>query len=375
MKRIKLLMYTTIFCGGGAERTILDIINNINLKKFEIILVVGRKNGIGYLKFLKRDKFIKYINLNSGDDEDYKIPDLLAKIITEEKPDICFAPGIFTNFILMDAIEKISYSGKIVIRESNYVSLRNLPKEAKDKITNQYNKCDKIISITKGIEKDLIKNYKISKDKFILINNPVEKELIRTNSLKKEKNAEFDKIKNKKIITVGRLEPQKNQIMLLKSFKKIKEKYHDVDLIILGQGSLLEELQGQAKDLKIDEAVHFLGFVDNPYYYLKNSDVFVLTSKYEGFPHVLLEAMTLEIPIISTNCLTGPKDILKKGKLGYLVKVDDTEKMSKKIMTLLKNNRKSSKKVKKAYKETEKYLPAVITQKYEKLFESVIDKG
>ena len=67
MKRIKLLMYTTVFCGGGAERTILDIINNINLKKFEIILVVGRKNGIGYLKFLKRDKFIKYINLNSGD--------------------------------------------------------------------------------------------------------------------------------------------------------------------------------------------------------------------------------------------------------------------------------------------------------------------
>ena len=146
-------------------------------------------------------------------------------------------------------------------------------------------------------------------------------------------------------------------------------------MIILGQGSLLEELQVQAKDLKIDEAVHFLGFVDNPYYYLKNSDVFVLTSKYEGFPHVLLEAMTLEIPIISTNCLTGPKDILKKGKLGYLVKVDDTEKMSKKIMTLLKNNRKSSKKVKKAYKETEKYLPAIITQKYEKLFESVIDKG
>ena len=163
--------------------------------------------------------------------------------------------------------------------------------------------------------------------------------------------------------------------MLLRSFKKIKEKYHDVDLIILGQGSLLEELQGQAKDLKIDEAVHFLGFVDNPYYYLKNSDVFVLTSKYEGFPHVLLEAMTLEIPIISTNCLTGPKDILKKGKLGYLVKVDDTEKMSKKIIALLKNNRRCSKKVKKAYKETEKYLPKVITQKYEKLFESVIDKG
>lgn len=374
MKKIKILMYTTVFCGGGAERTMLDIINNINLKKFEIILVVGRKNGIGYLKFLKQSKSIKYINLQSDDDKDFEIPDLLSKTIEKEKPDICFAPGIFTNFILMDAIEKISYDGKIVIRESNYVSLRNLSQEAKAKITKQYNQCDKIIAITSGIKRDLIKNYKVNQNKFVLINNPIEIEFIKKYSSKKEENNQFNQIENKKIITIGRLETQKNQIMLLKAFKKVKEKYPKVDLVILGQGSLKEELNQQVRDLKLEESVHFLGFSDNPYYYLKNSDIFVLSSRYEGFPHVLLEAMSLKVPIISTNCPTGPKDILKNGKYGYLVKVDDVKQLSKKILKLLSDDKKYKKKVEKAYKEVNKYLPSVITGKYEKLFESIIEK-
>lgn len=272
----------------------------------------------------------------------------------------------------MDAIEKINYNGKVVIRESGYVSRRNLPEEAKKKLTFQYNKCDRIIVITKGIKKDLVKNYQIKKQKFILINNPVEIEHINKEADKKEKNKEFSKIKNKKIITVGRLEEPKNHQLLLKSFKNVKEKVKDVDLIIVGKGSLENDLKKLADSLQITDSVHFLGFLDNPYYYLKNSDLFVLSSKTEGFPHVLLEAMSLKTPVLSTNCMTGPKDILKKEKYGYLVKSDDVNQLSKKIIKLLLNDKKRKKKVEKAYRRAEQFSPSIIIKKYEKLFEEIV---
>lgn len=366
----KILLYSTIFSSGGAERFILDLVNNINLKKFKIVLVIARKNKSSYEKFLKVNKNIKYINLGFPDDKDYLIYQELSKVIEKEKPDICFSPGIFTNFILLDSLNEINYKGKIVIRESNYISTRNLPKDVCQKFL-EYNRCDKIVSLTSGMRKD-ISRYGVDKSKIIIINNIVDINYIQKESKKKVHNQEFSAIENRKIIHIGRLEEQKNQKLLLDAFKLVLNKINDVELVIIGEGSKEKELKDYVKDLGLSNNVHFLGFQNNPYYFIKNSNLLVLSSLYEGLPHTLLETMALRVPIISTDCKTGPKDIFKRNKYGYLVKNNDAKALSNKMMELLSNDKKLNKKIDRAYKRVFEYDVNCVIKQYENLFVEVL---
>lgn len=319
---------------------------------------------------MKKHKNIKYINLGFPDTEDHLIFKTLSKIIEEENPDICFSPGIFTNFILLDSLKEIDYNGKIIVRESNYISLRNLPEDVCHKFLD-YNRCDKIVSLTKGMKKDISK-YGVKKSKIITINNIVDINYIQKESNVFVDNKEFNEIKNRKIIHVGRLEEQKNQKLLLDSFKLILDKIDNVELVIIGKGSKEKELKDYANKIGVKSKVHFLGFQDNPYYFIKNSDLLVLSSLYEGLPHTLLETMALKVPIVSTNCKTGPRDIFKGNKYGYLVHNNDAKILSKKIISLLNYENKLIRKVEKAYKRVYEYDVNNVVKKYEKLFEKVI---
>ena len=365
-----ILFYSTIFSSGGAERFLLDLINSIDLNRFKVYLVIGRKNGVSYKEFLKKDKNIRYINLGFKDDEDHLIYKKLAKKIDEMKPDICFSIGIFTNFILLDSVNEIDYKGKIVLRESNYISLRkNLSNELCKKFLD-YNKSDKIVSLTKGMKKDMLK-YGVNKSKIIMINNIVDINHILKESNKENNNKTFNKISSRKIISIGRLEDQKNHKLLIDAFKIVSENINDVELVILGKGSLEKQLKKYTSEIGLDNKVHFLGFQDNPYNFIKNCDLFVLSSLYEGLPHVLLETMVLKVPIISTNCKTGPKDIFKNNKYGYLVKNNDSNAMANKIIDLLNDDKKLNKKVEKAYNRVLEYSADVVVKKYENLFEKI----
>lgn len=370
VKKIKILIYTTIFSVGGAERFVLDLVNNINLKLFEVILVIGRKNGTSYYKSLKKDRNIKYINLGSPDNQDDKIYMLLGDTLKKEKPDICFAPGIFTNFILLDALAYANYKGKCVIRESNYITSRNLNQESSNKIL-EYNQCDRIVVLTKGMKKDLVK-HQVKSSKITLINNTVEIKEVQEKADIFIDNEEFNSIKGKKIIHVGRLEEQKNQKLLLRSFKMVIEKIKDVDLVIIGKGSKENELKKLSEELGISKKVHFIGFQENPYYFIKRGDLLVLSSLYEGMPHILLETMALKVPVLSTDCKTGPRDILKNGRYGYLVKNRDDRSMAKKIIDLLSNDKRRRKKLEKAYERACQYNAPLIIGEYEKVFIDVL---
>lgn len=372
MAKIKLLMYSTIFSSGGAEKTVLDIVNNLDLNKYIIYLVIGRKNNSSYSKFLKNDENIKYINFGLGDDEDYKIADLLAEFINKNMPDICFAPGIFTNLILMDAIDRANYKPKVVLRESAHVTTRELPLEICEDLTNKYNKADIIIPISKGIRQDLVINFHIPLKKCVVINNPFEISKIENMANIEMEDKYFNNIKGRKIISLARFTDTKDHITLLKAFKKVCEKEDNINLVLLGSGLLEENVKHLARELKIDKKVHFLGFKDNPFYYLKKSDLFVLSSKLEGFPHTIVEAMILKVPVISTNCKTGPRDILGNNRYGHLVNVGDVDGLANVITKLLASEKKLNKKVDKAYRRAYKYEISKIIVKYDKIFTELL---
>jgi glycosyltransferase involved in cell wall biosynthesis len=120
-------------------------------------------------------------------------------------------------------------------------------------------------------------------------------------------------------IAVGRLTPQKDFPTLLRAYAEARKRGTPEHLFIAGDGELRAELEQLARDLNIADSAHFLGHVSNPYPLIKNARALILSSIFEGFAYVPLEAMALGVPVISTDCPSGPSDILGDGKYGILV--------------------------------------------------------
>ena len=163
------------------------------------------------------------------------------------------------------------------------------------------------------------------------------------------------KIKNSlKLISVGRLVDQKDHLTLLRSIRNIKNKIK-VELILIGQGKNKIFLNNYIKINRLEKNVKILGYKKNPYPFIKYSNVLVLTSKYEGLPNVLLEAITLKRFVISSDCPTGPKEILDNGKGGMLFKTGNYKDLSKKIILCKSQTKVIKRKINYAYSSLKKY--------------------
>ena len=128
--------------------------------------------------------------------------------------------------------------------------------------------------------------------------------------------------------------------MLIKAFRIVLKNFPNFKLIIIGKGREKKKLLLDIRKYNLNKNVKILDF-RNPHKFYENAKLFILSSYFEGLPNVLLEAMSYKLPIVSSNCLSGPKEILKDGKYGYLFKVNDVNDCSKKIQTALKNYKKS----------------------------------
>jgi glycosyltransferase involved in cell wall biosynthesis len=203
-------------------------------------------------------------------------------------------------------------------------------------------------------------NSKIFLDKFInskiiSIYNPlIFNKKIR---LKKKNNLDY-------LLAVGRIEKQKNFYGIIQAYNIVKIKHPSIKLIIFGSGSEKIRLLKLVSDLKIEKNVVFKGYKNPTNFYLK-SKIFILNSYFEGMPNVILEAFYYKIPVISSNCLSGPNEILSKNKFGYLVPVNDYKYLAKKINYVLDNYNKAKKKSKLAYRSLDRFNYLQQCEKYE----------
>jgi glycosyltransferase involved in cell wall biosynthesis len=196
----------------------------------------------------------------------------------------------------------------------------------------------------------------------VCIYNPLnKKEVIKKSKVKTKIKFNKDKLN---LINVGRLVDQKDQLTILKSLNKLKKRIN-FNLIIVGKGEKKISLLKYIKSNGLSKFVKLINYNKNPFNLIKKSDVFILSSRYEGLPNVLLEAQALKTYIISSNCPTGPKEILLNGKAGFLFPVGDYEALSKLIEKFFKNKKKYNKKILLGYnnltrfdfkKNLEKYL-------------------
>lgn len=312
---------------GGAERMMVTILNYFVSEGLEVHLIIFAKNGE------LRKELNKAIIIHDLDSPSVMkgIPKCLKKIY-EIKADINFTGIGHLNIALAPFIPLMKVflkQSKWISRETSIVSLQNqtskYPKLFDWLYKRVYNNYDVIIAQSKDMKDDLEKNY-FKSDKVVVINNPINYKKINELSLEVSK-FNFDE-KKINLLTVAKLREEKRHDLMLQVLALLPLKYH---LTIVGTGAKEESLKALCKKLNIEDRVTFEGQKFNPYPYMKNADLFLLTSEREGFPNVLLEANSLGLPIVAFSSPGGIKEIISEGKNGYHVSFLECEKMAKKI--------------------------------------------
>lgn len=328
--------------GGGAQRVMLNLALDFHKRGHRVNFVLVHKEG-SYLKNVP--KGINVLSFTTLTKRRYKMPQmlfLLARYLRREKPDILLSAMNPCNLIAIIARMLSGSETKIAVSEHNvflpeessvnFIIRRTLPYLIK----LLYPKADFVIATTKGMADDLSEATGLPKEIIDVIYNPVVRPEIFEKSKEKVSHPFFKDKSDGVLINVGSLNKQKDHSNLIKAFS-ILRRSKAVRLIILGEGENRENLEKMIQDLNLKKFVSMPGFVDNPYAYMVQSDVFVLSSRWEGLPTVLIEAMACGIPVVSTNCPTGPAEILENGKYGKLVPVDDPVALAEALKETLDN--------------------------------------
>lgn len=231
-----------------------------------------------------------------------------------------------------------NFKCKFILRISGYPKL-NFFRKLLWKLCK--NKISLIFCPTNDTKKNLIKQNLFSPNIYYTLYDPI----LDVNKINKMKKAKVPKIlMNKKfILNIGRLTDQKNQIFLIKAFNMILKDYPDLYLVILGEGELDKQLKNTAEKLDISQKIIFAGFEPNVFKFFNKAEFFILTSKWEDPGFVLIEAAFSRVPIISSDCQNGPKEILSNGSAGYLFESNDLD-------SFLSNFRKAKKDTKQSLK-------------------------
>lgn len=321
--------------GGGAERVVVNLVREFVKRGINVELVLANAKG-PYLKELPKD--VRVFDLRASHVL-FALPKLI-RYLRSEKPEILLSSLNHANVVAIIAKKVSKTKTRVFLREDNTLSLVYLNSHSlKVKIMPFlmnifYRYSDLIIAVSKGVKDDLVKFTKLPEDKIEVIYNPVITPDLFAKAKEPVDHPWFAPNSPPVILGVGRLTRQKDFPTLLKAFALVRKEV-DSRLVILGEGEERENLEQLAKDLGIEEYLWMPGFVDNPYKYMSKSDVFVLSSIYEGLPTVLVEALALGLPIVSTDCKSGPREILDNGKYGKLVPVGNAFLMKEAIISCL----------------------------------------
>ena len=347
MKQKKLILFMPSIEGGGVEKNLFIISNYLTNKINDISLITISNN------FKKKfNKKIRFISLKSnywdtiGRRKKFLLSLLLLTIEILKDRNIlvlCFQGNLYCT--LLCKIFRI----KIIVRSNS------APEGWSQGIIKYYF----FKTIFRFADKIIVNSYEFKKrfkNKFNLettcIYNPLNKnEIIKKSKIKNK--IKFNK-KKLNIINVGRYTDQKDQLTLLKAINLIKDQV-DIKLLIVGRGIKKNDLISYINLNNLKNNVQLVNFTKNPFNLIRSSDLFILTSLYEGLPNVLLEALTLKKFIISTDCPTGPKEILLNGKAGNLFKPGDYKQLSKLIINYKNNKVKELTKVKFGYKNLDRF--------------------
>ena len=359
---------------GGADRSIIRLINGNKNADFTLVSLTK----CNYSKYL--NKKIKYLEIKSSRVlfSFFKLREKIKYAIDKNEYDknIFISNQNFANVISILSVYKIKNLKTILIERNHLLELRyskNIYDLLKKKIILNlikfsYKKSNVVVGISKKLSSDLSKF--IGK-KVQTIYNPATDQNIYFRAKKDQYPEKLNKNKEKIILNVGFFEKQKDQITIIKAFSLVKRKYKNVKLLLIGRGALYENLKNYVvvNDLKKD--VIFFSNINNPKEFYKKADLFILSSIYEGFGNVLVEALQNKCPVITSNCKSGPMEIIGNGKYGYYFNVGDYYQLSNKIIKFIKDPKELKKRTIRFKKIIRRFSLKENSNNFEKLFRQI----
>jgi len=320
--------YISALRKGGAERVMVNLIEYFKGRGYRVSLVTQYSAECEY----EIDKDIEriYSDITSEEETDSRIINFIKRYRKLQGIWKNLQPDVILSFIGLNNIMTILTTRRLHIPVA--VAVRGDPKEeyAGKKLytlaQKYFPKANLVILQTEDSKDFFNKSVNM---KTVVLRNPLSKALLEISPIKSD-------AREKRIVTAGRLDSNKNQAGIIKAFAGCVEKHPEYSLSIYGDGEDRTKLEQLAIDLGIAEKVEFTGNVPDVWERMKNAQIFVLNSYTEGMPNALLEAMSLGLACISTDCpCGGPKQIIKDGENGLLIPTGDDDKLFEKLSALL----------------------------------------
>lgn len=326
-------LFVSSLDGGGAHKMMIQIAKGLSKLGRDVDLVVIKKRGplidsvpdnVNIVTLRSQRALTSWLSL--------------TKYVVRNKPDAVLATPVSTTIpaVWAKIISPVDF--RLILRIPVVLSKTQFYNNPQDRtqrvlpnlINRFYPYTDRYVAISQGVANDLEDTFGVQNEKIDVIYNPAIDDELMQKKTKTVDHAFFNE-SQPVIVGAGRLTDQKDFPTLINAFE-ITLDQKDARLIILGEGEKRNQLEKLVEAKGLTEKVALPGFVDNPFPYMEQADVFVLSSAWEGFGNVIPEALACGTPVVSTDCESGPREILDNGKYGELVDVGDSEDLSKKII-------------------------------------------
>lgn len=322
--------------GGGAERVMLYLARGFVDRGLKVDLVLVKTEGPS-ISLIPPE--VRVVNLGTG--RLLRSIPALVRYLKQNKPKALLSAMEDINVVALWCRWLAGVSTRVVVSVHNTLSVES-------KTSNQikkrfapylarlfYPSADVVVTVSQGAAVDLV-NLGLSKESVKVIYNPVVTPELLKKAAEPVDHPWFSPGELPVILAVGRLDKQKDFSTLIRAFAQVKRQ-SSARLMILGEGPERSGLEALVGELNLGESVALPGFVSNPYSYMKQAAVFVLSSLYEGLPTVLIEAIAVGTSVVSTDCKSGPAEILENGRYGKLVTVGDVSGMAEAIISTLEH--------------------------------------
>lgn len=372
---MKILFLATIYEYGGLSNLIRMLLDNFDREGNDIVFLVERLDAKHYplrddIKFINLDVkpakggFRKLIHI-------FKHLRRLRRIVTHENPDIIIGFGFSVNCLyLFSFLWPLKNRPKVIFGEyTEMLFIKQKARTAKESVFNVfyrigmfflYHRADAIVCVSRSLASHMEKFFLMDKSRIKVIPSPVN---IKEIQIRSQEEIGEDKGSLPWIGTISRLSAEKGVNYLIEAFSQLVKKV-DSRLIIVGDGKERGNLERMAGDLGIKDRINFLGWMQNPYSYLKKMDVFVLSSLWEGFPQVIIESMVCGVPVVATRSVGGIEEAIRDGVDGILVPSKDVNALSDSIYRLLKDRELRGRLTKEASKKIGRFDSYKITKEY-----------
>lgn len=343
LEKLSVSVFLPALEGGGAERAMLHLAQGFADRGLKTDVVVAQAEG-AYLEQFPDN--VRLVDLQSRFPVVVSKTFALRRYLQQHRPDVLLSA--------LDIVSSATWARQLAGASTRVIMCvqTNLSQQFRDHQPNSmgrvrpqlvrwfYPWADEIVAASHGVAADVAQMTEIPRDRIQVIHNPVVTPKVRAKIQEPLDHPWFKPGEPPVLLGVGRLVSQKDFFTLIKAFAQVRQQC-PARLMILGEGEQRPELEALVRELNLTDAVALPGFAENPYTYMAHAGVFVLSSIFEGFGNVVAEALAAGTPVVSTDCESGPAEILEQGRYGKLVPVGDPAALAAAIVTTLQQPRNS----------------------------------